>query len=195
VNLDLFDDEGGTRTLNSVILRLNTQLRGDYEIDAISDTLLRRLEIGATVEATPGVGSTSLFTFANEVIQSLSDSPINIPAGESRTFSITGSGGVISIFDEQTVTTNLNDFIGVGTFSVDLNADSSSTITVGGGNQDLFQFTDAESEVVVTYNFDEAPAIPTPAMLPGLIGMGVAFWRKKVSGDQAEAESEQVISD
>jgi len=41
-------------------------------------------------------------------------------------------------------------------------------------------------------NFD-AP-IPTPAMLPGLVGMGIAFWRKKMAGDQTEAAGESEVA-
>ena len=41
--------------------------------------------------------------------------------------------------------------------------------------------------------FDFDAPIPTPAMLPGLIGMGVAFWRKKVSGEQNELETSEEL--
>ncbi|TVP62781.1 MAG: PTPA-CTERM sorting domain-containing protein [Leptolyngbya sp. LCM1.Bin17] len=46
-------------------------------------------------------------------------------------------------------------------------------------------------EILGTSNADTAPtAIPTPVLLPGLIGMGVAAWRKRSHG-QAETAPEQ----
>jgi hypothetical protein len=43
-----------------------------------------------------------------------------------------------------------------------------------------------------SFNMQQA-AVPTPALLPGLIGMGVAFWRKKVSGEQNELETSEEL--
>ncbi|GEM_PF-2782496 len=49
---------------------------------------------------------------------------------------------------------------------------------------------DSLKNVGMLENDSDPRAIPTPALLPGLIGMGVAAWRKRSHG-QAETAPEQ----
>lgn len=70
---------------------------------------------------------------------------------------------------------------GFRSYPVSLGDPISFQVNTGGDDSGAFQVTD----------FD-AP-IPTPAMLPGLIGMGLAFWRKKTAdqhvGDGGKQEA------
>jgi hypothetical protein len=197
VTLDQFDDLGGTRTLDSVVLRLNTRLQGSFTVNATTNTDIGRLEIAAITNATPSfLTPVTLSTNLGEEVVSFSDPVVTVLAGDSETFTISGTGGIISTFNETTLTTGLSNFIGAGTFNVNIQAFSASTVTNFGGNFSQSQTTLGDAEVIVTYNFtDDPPVIPTPAMLPGLVGMGIAFWRKKISGDQAIAEAEENPTD
>jgi hypothetical protein len=95
---------------------------------------------------------------------------------------------------------NGSDFAPLNPSSI--NASGARTFAVNIGDTFGWRFQEPSS-VSTTLNLsslsfpdaDDPPAIPTPAMLPGLVGMGIAFWRKKVSGEQAETEVENATED
>ncbi len=72
-------------------------------------------------------------------------------------------------------------------------SDSGLSFEVSQGDLISFDLGDTDS-TTGAFSIDSFDApIPTPAMLPGLIGMGVAFWRKKVSGEQNELETSEEL--
>jgi hypothetical protein len=101
----------------------------------------------------------------------------SVTIGGTRTGGMT-TGGMVTVLNQ-----SAGVEVGPGPLSFAVSEGELITFAVDSG--------DAAGSLSID-NFD-AP-IPTPAMLPGLVGMGIAFWRKKMAGDQTEAAGESGVA-
>ena len=73
------------------------------------------------------------------------------------------------------LTDDEGDFIQTGTFSQSVSVGQLIGFSIGTYDN----LRGSASVTISDFSAPASPAIPTPAMLPGLIGMGIASWRKK----------------
>jgi hypothetical protein len=89
---------------------------------------------------------------------------------------VTESGPTVTL---NALTDDLSAFIGLATLNYALSARSYS-IATGSGDINSFFRTFGSGKAAVEYAYEEPEeVIPTPALLPGVIGMGAAAWRKR----------------
>lgn len=135
------------------------------------------------------------------IIRSFSNNPASatVSAAGDGNFSFNWS---VSALDTESASISINESTTVlntaangnsGTFPL---RQPPNSIFLNQGDEIRFDFVDANpgggSFQINVFNAPDAPAaIPTPAMLPGLIGMGVAFMRKKLKSQEEAVATEQ----
>ncbi len=184
LTLALFDDMGGTRTLNSVSISVAGDLgtSGTVTNNGVNPQDFTVFEFANQFDGTP-TGPASLqqlfvfptanppFSFGSVVAQQTYN---QLAGGATATF----GPGSISGADSFVISApaDLADFIGPGSFSYDFNTEISILVNGGGGNISTAIGTDAAATLTVVYDFDEVlVAVPAPAGIAlfalGLLGM------------------------
>ena len=163
LTLALFDDMGGTRTLNSVSISVTGDLGAS---GSVSNTGPNPQDFDVFVlanqfDGTP-TGPASLqqlfvtptanppFTFGTVVAQ---QSYTQLAGNTSAPFGPGSVSGADSFIINAPA--DLADFIGPGSFSYDFNTQISVLVNGGGGNVSTAINTDAGATLTVTYDFDE----------------------------------------
>ncbi len=129
---------------------------------------------GATIQGSGNLkmfaGDSPTFTFANPLAYFGIQLATKLPQGRTLTFLINDTN-TVQFFGDIANNTILNIFSGNATERI-----STLKITKSGDGDTQFS----------AY----ATAVPTPALLPGLMGLGAAAWRKRKRGEESQPERE-----
>ena len=180
LTVDLFDTQGGTRTLNKVTLTLDAQIDTDGTVtNNAAQAQSFSVQVNSNFSSTGGpapIGS----LLAN--VQVGPQAFNNLGVGASAPF------GPSSATDQMMVMfTNPGDlaaFLGAGTFSIGIDTVSGQSILGGGGNITAAISTEASATLTVEYDYTTTPVgVSEPATLAmgGLALLGMVALRRRAA--------------
>jgi hypothetical protein len=181
ISFDLFDDEGGTLILESVMFSLNAFVTGSALIENRNvDSAMINATLSADVLLSDAL-SGSLISLAPSVSEMSSvggfDGTVDFGGTSGLTFlnMNANESGQFMLVDM----TSLADYIGVGTSTLDFIVQATSDV-IGGGNltSELLTNAGADIRVVYTYSEELVPSVVSEPPYIALLGMGlIAFAR------------------
>ncbi|MCC7351022.1 MAG: choice-of-anchor E domain-containing protein [Phycisphaerales bacterium] len=169
-----FDDMGGTRTLTSITLELNSTIGANTTGENDSNTS------GSLTMNLSGNATADLFALSTASIVNTSAGPVSVAATDG----ITGSGpdfhnfGAVSgnDFDSDTIVSGFASFIGLGT--IDVSVDANGGFNISGVSNSTLQVSNfnASGTVTVIYEYTQ---VPEPSALSLLALGGLAMLRRR----------------
>lgn len=166
LEFDLFDDQGGTRILQSVEIQIDGTIGANVTATNTSSIPAEffSLELSGNLQASfGGLNATALYS----VVETVPEDDLPVMPGQTWDF------GAVSDSDSASNTTmmNLNDFIGVGTMNATVNG--SGGFAVQGVADAIVNFSDfqANGEMTVIYNYKMAVPAPGALALLGIAGL------------------------
>lgn len=183
ITFDLFDDQGGTLILESVMFSLDAFVTGSALIENRNvDSAMINATLSADVVLSDAL-SGSLISLAPSVSEMSSvggfDGTVDFGGTSGLTFlnMNANENGQFMLVDMA----SLADYIGVGTSTLDFIVEATSDV-IGGGNLTSELLTNAGADISVVYTFSEelVPSVVSEPAYIALLGMGMlAFARLK----------------
>tara|TARA_R110002096_G_scaffold138249_3_gene291810 strand:- start:898 stop:1575 length:678 start_codon:yes stop_codon:yes gene_type:complete len=168
LTVDLFDDMGGTRVLNKVILTIDARLDSS---GTVTNNAAQMQNFSVQVNSMfSSAGGPAPIGSLNASVQ-IGPQAFNLASGASAPF------GPSSATDQMMVMfTNPGDlaaFLGAGTFSIGIDTLSGQQILGGGGNITAAISTQASATLTVDYDYQNVTTTDEPATL-AMAGLALA---------------------